>query len=132
MKGLGADGPYWDALSAGELKLPRCAACGHWHWPAPFRCADCGSWEFEWVATPIEGSLYSWTRTWQPFDGTENLGTPYVSMLVELPQAGGIRLLGLASDTETPKIGAKMTGNIAASHVWGRDIPAIRWTAVAA
>ena len=57
-KGLGADGVYWEALEAGRLELPRCARCGHWRWPAPFRCRDCGSTQLEWIEIEPEGRIF--------------------------------------------------------------------------
>lgn len=127
MKGLGADERYWQALSEGRLELPRCASCGHWHWPAPFRCSACGGWDFEWIPTEMAGAIYSWTRTWHPFDGAESLGSPFVSVAVELPQAGGIRLLGILEEDAAPTIGRRVAGRVGSSHVYGRDIPALRW-----
>ena len=37
-----ADDKYWRSLEEGEFKLPRCASCRHWTWPAHFRCGRCG------------------------------------------------------------------------------------------
>jgi uncharacterized OB-fold protein len=127
VKGLGADKRYWEALSDGRLELPQCAACGRWRWPAPFRCGDCGGWNFNWQAVEMRGEIYSWTRTWHPFEGTEHLGSPFVTLSVALPQAGGVRLMGLLDGEAEPAIGAIVTGKGAVSHVYGRDIPAIRW-----
>src|SRR5436853_612755 len=47
--GIGADEPYWEYLEQGEFRLPRCAGCHQWMWPAHFRCGECGSWDQEWV-----------------------------------------------------------------------------------
>ena len=75
----------------------------------------------------MEGTLYTWTRTWHPFAGTEQLGSPYVSVLVELPQAGGIRLLGLFPENRTPEIGERVMGKIGVSHAFDHDVPVIHW-----
>jgi uncharacterized OB-fold protein len=127
VKGLGADKAYWAALSAGRLELPQCAVCARWCWPAPFRCGDCGSWDFNWRALEMHGEIYSWTRTWHPFEGTETLGSPFVTLSVALPQAGGVRLMGLLDGDAEPAIGATVTGHSDVSRVYGRDIPVIRW-----
>lgn len=128
MKGLGADAPYWRALSDRRLELPQCVACGKWHWPAPFRCAECGSWEFSWQSVEMSGRVYSWTRTWHAFDGAEALGLPYVTASIELPQAGNIRLFGLLEPGDAAAIGLEVKGTVGVSHIFGRDIPAIRWS----
>lgn len=127
MRGVGADAPYWTALKAGRLDLPQCATCATWRWPAPFRCADCDGWSFDWRSVPLTGRIYSWTRTWHRFAGTENLDLPYITVSVELPQAGGVRLFGLLATDEAPTIGAAVSGEIIEKVVFDRAIPAIRW-----
>jgi len=126
---VGADGPYWQALAAGQLKLPRCNGCGHWHWPAVFRCGECGSWDQQWHDVEPRGTVFSWTRTWHPFDGSEKIGVPYVSLIVELPQCGGRRLLGLLEGDATGlAIGAPVVARVSETEVWGDRIPSLRWT----
>jgi len=127
MSSPGADLPYWSALAQGALKLPRCAGCGAWQWPAVWRCGNCGTWEQRWQQVEPRGTVYSWTRTWHPFAGAD-LPTPYVTLLVELPQAGNIRLLGLLDPPEVGlRIGAAVSGAAAVTRLAGRDIPALRW-----
>ena len=132
VKGMGADGPYWSAIDAGRLELPRCQGCGRWHWPAPFRCSECSSNQFEWVKREPVGQIYSWTRTWHRFDGLENFPLPFVSVLVELPEAGNIRLLGRYDESAgAPVIGMAVIGEVIASEVFARTIPAWCWKAQA-
>jgi uncharacterized OB-fold protein len=123
-----ADLPYWTALAQGVLQLPCCAGCGRWQWPAVWRCAHCGAWEQQWQQVEPRGTVYSWTRTWHPFAGSQDLPPPYVTLLVELPQAGSIRLLGLLDPPEQGlRIGAGVAGVAATTRLGGRDIPALRW-----
>ena len=113
--GIGADDRYWEALEAGEFRLPRCAGCGRWTWPAHWRCGECGSWEFDWTALQPRGSVYSWTRTWYAFDRTKERAqdVPYVVVLAEIDGAGGARAMGvLAGDDAGLKIGAPVAGTI--------------------
>lgn len=131
MSGLGADARYWDSLSEGRLELPRCVSCRRWIWPAPFRCSACGSWDIGWEPVEKAGRVYSWTRTWHPFQGAENLGLPYVTACVELPQAGGVRLFGLLEPGDGASIGASVVGAVRTSRVLDRDILAIRWSPAA-
>lgn len=126
-RGIGNDGPYWTALNAGRLELPRCSGCGRWYWPAPFRCSECGSLELEWVPQEPEGIVYSWTRTWHRFDGIEQFPSPFVSVLVELPNAGGIRLVGRLDETAGAAIGAAVHGSPVTSEVFGKTVPAWCW-----
>lgn len=131
MRGLGNDARYWEGLKEGVLRLPRCTGCGKWSWPAPYRCGDCGSWSFDWPEVPMQGEVYSWTRVHHPFAGAEDLGLPYVTVSVALPQAGGIRLFGVLADGDDAKIGLQVTGSVRTTRAFDRDIPAIEWRAAA-
>lgn len=126
--GTGADGPYWNALAQGRLVLPCCTACGRWHWPAVHRCGVCGAWDPEWRDVEMSGRVFSWTRTWHPFGGSEGIGVPYVSLIVELPQAGGRRVIGLlAGDEAGLAIGAPVRGEASETSVGDARIPSLRW-----
>ena len=129
--GIGADDPFWEALEAGEFRLPRCAGCGRWTWPAHWRCGECGSWEFGWSAVAAAGTVYSWTRTWYAFDRTrERAGdVPYVVVLVEVDGTDGARVLGVLTGDEAPlKIGARVTGSILPPSEKSLDYPSIVWS----
>ena len=77
----------------------------------------------------MRGYIFSWTRSWHAFGGSEGLGVPYVSLIVELPQAGNRRVLGvLAGDESGLAIGAKVIGAAGATPFEGRSIPSLRWT----
>lgn len=123
-----ADIPYWAALAEGRLKVQCCQSCGTWAWPPVSRCGTCGNWEPDWRETPLTGRLYSWIRTCQPFGGSEEI--PFVSLLVELPAAGGKRLMALYEGDESKlAIGMALTGRIDHVDVGGRQVPVTRWTA---
>ncbi|MFV0644296.1 MAG: Zn-ribbon domain-containing OB-fold protein [Sphingomonadaceae bacterium] len=127
---IGADGPYWDALVEGRLQLPRCKACGTWHWPAVWRCSECGSWESEWVEQPLAGTVFSYTRTHHHFGGTEGLPHPFTTVLVLLDTVP-IRLNGVLEGEETDlAIGIPVTGTIARTEFGDARIPALRWRLV--
>lgn len=101
------DQPFWDGLSRGELRVQRCTACGRWTWKPQWRCGQCGSWRMEWPAVAPQGVVYSWTRTHQAFSPAMRGATPFTTVLAELPQAGGVRLLGnLTGPAEGVRIGA--------------------------
>ena len=124
----GPDGPFFAGLLAGEIRLPRCAQCGLWHWPAVFRCGECGSWQIDWLPVAGQGRLFSHARSWHRFAGSEGLELPYVSVLVELPQAGGRRLLGVLEGDDTGlKIGAAMQARISSVRFGEQEVPALRW-----
>jgi uncharacterized OB-fold protein len=128
---MGADGPYWNGLTEGRLLLPRCANCGRWHWPAVYRCGDCGAWDPAWHPVEMSGTIFSWTRTWHAFAGTAGIGVPYVTVVVEVPQAGSRRLLGvLTGDESCLAVGTPVRGEVGVTKMAGGEIPAIKWRIV--
>ena len=112
----------------GRLLLQRCRACDGWIWsPRPI-CPACHSFDLDWQPVEPVGTVYSWTRTWQPFTRESTGHLPYVVVLVELTTAGRRRVLGVLShaDGVTPRIGAAVRGHIEAppdEEHW----PLIRW-----
>jgi uncharacterized OB-fold protein len=128
--GIGADEPYWAGLADGELRLPRCATCRKWMWPAHYRCGACGSWELEWIRQEAVGTIYSWTRTWYAFDRVHERAAdvPYVIVVAEIASAGGACLLGVFTGKEDGlKIGARVRGIIEPPSEKSKGYPAIRW-----
>ncbi|ETB17987.1 hypothetical protein O983_25585 [Mycobacterium avium 09-5983] len=124
----GVDAPFWEGLRRGELQIQRCAGCSTWWWFPVWRCGDCGSWELAWQTVPQRGLVYSWIRTHQPF-GTEMAKVvPYVNVLVELPDAGGRRLLGLlVGNDDGLAIGAEVVGRIQKPSAQTNDQAVLRW-----
>lgn len=131
--GIGADEAFWLAIERGEFRIPRCHACCTWMWPAHFRCGACGSWELDWEEVNPVGTIYTWTRNHAVSESLveRRHQLPYVTLLVELPQAGGARVAGvLEGDESGLKIGAKVMGRMLpptpeakgyASVVWSID-----------
>lgn len=129
--GVAADDGYWAALEDDEFRLPRCADCATWRWPAHWRCGHCGCWEQEWAPVEPVGAVYSWTRTWYAFDRTaERAGdVPYVVVLAQIPAAGGARVLGtLAGGADGLRIGAPVRGLIDPPSAKTKGHAAIRWS----
>ena len=54
------------------------------------------------------GTIYSWERVWHPVHPALEEAGPYLVVLVELPHAGGIRMLGnlLGDSHQDVRIGA--------------------------
>lgn len=124
----GLDGPHWAALEQGRLELQRCHDCRAWIWsPRPI-CPTCHTFALDWESVEPVGTVYAWTRTWQPFTPESAGHLPYVVVLVDLPGADGRRVLGVLAhaDGHTPRIGATVRGEIEQppdSAHW----PLIRW-----
>lgn len=128
----GADAPYWQGLVDGRLMLPRCAGCARWVWPARHRCGACGAQQVTWGERPLRAHVFSWTRTWHRFGGTDGLDLPFTSVLAEVDECG-IRLLGRLDDPDRidPRIGEPLAGRIDATVVGDDHIPTIIWSRTA-
>jgi uncharacterized OB-fold protein len=78
--------PYWQAALRGELQLPRCEACGRFHFYPRTICPHCGSQELTWRAVSGKGEVYSYTVVHRaPSKGFEAL-LPYVIAVVALDE----------------------------------------------
>ena len=131
--GIGADGPYWDALEAGGFCISRCGGCGKWLWPAHFRCGACGSWDIDWEAVEPRGTVYTWTRNHAVSDVLKErrADLPYITLLVELPQAAGARVAGvLAGSDQGLQIGSPVRGVIRPAEPRSRGYATMCWELV--
>ncbi|MGW0040060.1 Zn-ribbon domain-containing OB-fold protein [Gordonia sp. NPDC003376] len=128
----GHDQPYWDGLLAGELRLQRCRQCHTWIWGPQSVCSSCYGFDIGWESVQPEGTVYSWSRSWYPYIEELADTLPYISILVELPHAGGRRLLGILTDDpeDTPRIGEQVVGSFERRD--GEQWPLLRWRRVAA
>ena len=100
----GAGAPFWEHLAEGAIRIPRCAGCERWTWPAQYRCGECGGYDFTWREINPVGTVFSWTRTHHPFDRDLAASGPYTVIVGELPSADGARLLGLLADGSAPVV----------------------------
>jgi uncharacterized OB-fold protein len=123
------DFPYWEGLGVGELRIQRCLQCAGWRWPADWRCPECGGYELGWEAVAPHGVIYSWIRTHMPFVRAYSDLVPYVNVLVELPHAGGARLIGLLTGSESGlRIGAGVKGDFQPASPRTTELPVVTWS----
>jgi uncharacterized OB-fold protein len=104
----GLSRPYWEAARRGELMVQRCRACRAWQWGPEWICHACLSFDMDWEPIEGRGQIYSWERVWHPVHPALKEAGPYIVALVELPAAGGIRMLGnlLGDPQQEVRIGA--------------------------
>ena len=107
----GLDRTYWEGTRNHELWVQRCRACGTWQWGPEWLCHECHSFDMGWERVAAEGRIYSWERPWHPVHPSLAEGVPYTVLLVELPHAGGVRMVGnLVGDPLAPfAIGDEVT-----------------------
>ncbi len=92
--GLGAE--FWEATKEHKLLVQRCQEdnCDTWQWGPEHICHTCHSWDLGYEEVEPTGVVYSWERVWYPVHPALATGLPYMTVLVELPQAGNVRMVG--------------------------------------
>ena len=97
----GLDAPYWQGLREEKILLQRCADCGGWQWGPEWICHHCHSESVSFEEVEGRGRIYSYERVWHPVHPALKDQGPYVVVLVELPGAGNVRVVGnLLGDPE--------------------------------
>jgi uncharacterized OB-fold protein len=90
----GLDAPYWSALREEQLLLQRCTSCGKFQWGPEWLCHRCLSFELTYAPVQPKGRIYSYERVWHPVHPALKAQGPYLVVLVELPHADNVRLVG--------------------------------------
>jgi uncharacterized OB-fold protein len=78
--------PFWEAVGKGELRMQRCADCGHIRFPPAALCARCLSARCEWIALSGRGAVYSWIVVHQSQHPAFNVDVPYNVTIVQLDE----------------------------------------------
>jgi hypothetical protein len=87
---------FWAGCRAGELRIPRCRACGLLNWFPRSMCRQCSSEDLHWEAMSGRGQLYSFSVVRR--SPSPDLPSPYVLALVDLDE--GVRLMSHVVDIE--------------------------------
>ena len=106
------DEPFWAGLRENELRLQRCGDCTRWQWGPGWICHHCHSEAVAFTAVEPKGLIYSYERVWHPVHPALREQGPYIVVLVEIPNADNVRVIGnLLGDPEQPvEIGAEVEG----------------------
>jgi len=105
------DAPYWEGTRAEKLLLQRCESCRRFQWGPEWICHRCRSFDLTFDEVEPTGIVYSWQRVWHPVHPALTDAVPYVILLVELPHADGVRVVGnlFGDPHETVTIGAPVS-----------------------
>ena len=106
----GLSAPYWEGVRREALMVQRNPLTGVFQFPPQWIAHDTQTFNIEWVEVAPKGVIYSWTRAWHPVHPALKDVGPYIIVVVELPQAGRVRMLGnLLGDPRQPvEIGAEV------------------------
>lgn len=108
----GLSAPFWKGLAEGRLLVQQCRHCLTFQFGPEWICHACHEFDPQWVEVRPEGTIFSWERVWHPSHPAVRDDVPYVAVLVELKDAGGVRLVGnlLGDPTQAVEIGARVEG----------------------
>ena len=106
----GLDKEYWEAARRHELVVQRCDACQNFQFGPEWICHNCHSFDLGWHRVSGRGRIYSWERVWHPVHPALKDACPYMVVLVELPDAGNVRMVGnlLGDPEQEVEIGAEV------------------------
>jgi uncharacterized protein len=85
-----ANREFWTSGARGELRIPRCGACGTWVYPPTPSCGECGG-ELHYDTVSGKGTVFTFTINRHPYN--PEIPLPYVIALVELDEQVGLRLI---------------------------------------
>jgi uncharacterized OB-fold protein len=128
------DAPYWTGLTEELIHIQRCRSCNGWQWGPEWICHHCLSFDMGWEAVEPRGHIYSWMRNWHPAHPALVGQGPYLVVLIELPQAGNVRMIGnlLGDPMQEVPIGAAVDAVF--EHHRDQDAPytLVQWRIAAA
>ena len=106
----GLDDAFWEGTRNHQLVVQRCRACGTFQFGPEWVCLRCRSNELGWHPCTGRGKVYACERVWHPVHPALKDRVPYLIVLVELPDAGNVRLVGnlLGDPHQDVKIGAEV------------------------
>ena len=89
--------PYWDAAKEHRFVLPKCTACGRYHFYPRSVCPYCRSRDLAWEAASGSGEVYSFTIVHRAPSPTFAQQAPYIIAVVELREGPRMmtRLVGV-------------------------------------
>lgn len=128
----GLSAPYWEGTRRGALLVQRCKACDTWQWGPEWICHRCLSFDLGWRRVAGRGRIYSWERAWHPVHPALKDRGPYVVVLVELPAAGNVRMIGnlLGDPLEPVVIGTPVEAVFEPHDEAARPFTLVHWRRV--
>jgi uncharacterized OB-fold protein len=97
--------PFWDGCKAGELRIQRCAACGHKQFFPRMYCVRCFGDRIEWMKASGLATVSSFTIVRRPVSAAFAADIPYVVALVTLEEGPVMMTNIVGCDPERVRIG---------------------------
>lgn len=108
----GLSAPFWNGLRENRLLVQRCQHCETWQFGPEWLCHQCHQFDPSWQEVEPRGRIYSWERVWHASHDALIGHPPYLAVLVELPHAGNVRLVGnlIGDPMQSVVIGSEVEG----------------------
>ncbi|MEE8370005.1 MAG: OB-fold domain-containing protein [Dehalococcoidia bacterium] len=104
---------FWAAAKRHELVVQHCTDCGTYrHTPMPI-CYVCRSFSFEWAKLSGKGVVFTYTIIHNPVHSALKERCPFNVVVVELPEAGNVRMVGNLIDCPDDQIKVGMPVQVA-------------------
>jgi hypothetical protein len=100
--------PFFEAAARGELRIPRCEACGRWQWYPAERCGGCGGERLAWALASGRATLFSYAIVHRALLKELAPLVPFVTALVALEEDPAVRLATRIVDCEFTALRVEM------------------------
>lgn len=90
----GLDAAFWEGTKQHRLLVQRCTACATFQFGPEWICHSCCSDTLDWHECSGQGRVFAFERVWHPVHPALKDRVPYLVVLVELPDAGNVRMVG--------------------------------------
>jgi uncharacterized OB-fold protein len=85
---------FWEGCARGELRVQRCAACGHRQFPPRQQCPACASFDLGWEVVSGRGTVWSFVVPHPPLLPAYAERAPYNVIVVALEEDPRLRMVG--------------------------------------
>jgi uncharacterized OB-fold protein len=100
----GFDAPFWEACRRHELVVQRCTNCGTFrHYPEVV-CWNCQSFDHDWPVMSGKAKVFTCMNVNQAVHPSLKEAVPFNTVIVELDDAPGIRMVGNLVDAKYDEI----------------------------
>ena len=118
------DAPFWEAWSADQrFLLHRCGICGRHDWPASC-CTEHGAGAMEWVETPGEGAIDTYTIFHRAYTSELAGEVPYTLAVVRLDEGPYFHTRIVETAPETVRSGMRVRVRRDAGDAFPLFVPA--------
>ena len=90
----GLDASFWAGTREHRLLVQQCRSCKGFQFGPEWICYQCHSEDLDWHECSGQGIVHAFERVWHPVHPALKERCPYLVVLVEVPDAGHVRMVG--------------------------------------